>query len=322
MLARPKQIRVTHWLDGTIKLIDVYEDETAFEGFMSSIENAFLLNDSFRVYALAPPSYTWEKRCKVEKCSFGDVLSKVTNINAPLSERLRLYMLPTDISPESSPLQPKRTENDETDSAISGATNTSRPGQEDFRKRTRFRDNGECVFCQFNGEPLYAGHILPYSPYKTDKEAFTRWGISGIHDTCNGLTLCWNCHQAFDNDLACISATDGTLVVAQALQETEPTKWKKLHGKRVTSMSPQWPQCSLLQYRVDQMNVKAEERKSNREVYPYRCRECNAGCKTLSGLLNRHAGSEKCASKQGKMSSYSTPAKFTGVIDEEEIIFG
>lgn len=321
MLARPKQIRVTHWLNGTIKLIDVYEDETTFEGFMSSIENAFLLNDSFRVYALAPPSYAWKERCEVGKLSFGDVLSRVTNINASLSDRLRLYMLPTDVSPETSPLQLKRTGNDETDSAMSGGTNASRTGQEDFRRRTRYRDENQCVFCHFNGEPLYAGHILPYSPYKTDEEAFARCDISGINDTCNGLTLCWNCHQAFDNDLVCISSTDGKVVVAQALQEIEPAKWKQLHGQTVTSMSPQWPQSSLLQYRVDKMNAKAEERKLDRVDYPYRCRQCHAGCKTLSGLLNRHAGSEKCASKQGKMSSYTTPAKFDRVIDEEEIIF-
>lgn len=106
VLARPKQIRVIHWLDGTIKLIDVYdEDETAYDGFMRSIENAFDLYDSFRVYALTPPSYAWKERCEVVKLSFGDVLS---NVNAPIYERLKLYMLPSAVSPESSPLQLKK----------------------------------------------------------------------------------------------------------------------------------------------------------------------------------------------------------------------
>jgi hypothetical protein len=67
------------------------------------------------------------------------------------------------------------------------------------------------------------------------------------------------------------------------------------------------------------MNKKAEERENNRDEYPYRCEHCHAGCKTLMGLMNRHAGSQKCVNNTGKMSSYTTPRKT--VIDEEECIY-
>jgi hypothetical protein len=319
ILARPKRIKVTHWLDGTIKVVDIYEDTATFEDFMISIENDFSLNESFRVYALTPPLFNWKTRCIVDITSFADVLSNM--FRAPLNKRLRLYILPSDVSPESSPSHLKKNGNDETASTCSGGTNGSRSGQDDFKKRTRYRDHNQCVFCQFDGEPLYAGHILPYSSYKTDEAAWARFSISGINDTCNGLTLCWNCHQAFDNDLVCISPSDGQLVVAQTLQEIESAKWRMLHGRRVTSSSLQWPPAALLQYRVDVMNEKVKERQLNREKYPYRCQECHAGCKSLVGFLNRHAGSEKCASKLGEMSSYSTSGKIAQVIDDEEVIF-
>ena len=76
-----------------------------------------------------------------------------------------------------------------------------------------------------------------------------------------------------------------------------------------SSSSVHWPNNKLLAYRRGVMNKKAEDRKLDRDSNPYRCERCHAGCKTLWGLMTRHAGSQKCAKKIGKMSAYSTPCK-------------
>lgn len=47
-----------------------------------------------------------------------------------------------------------------------GSVATDRSGQDDFKRRTRFRDNSVCVLCGFDGQPLYAAHILEYALFK------------------------------------------------------------------------------------------------------------------------------------------------------------
>jgi hypothetical protein len=203
-----------------------------------------------------------------------------------------------------------------------GSEATDRSGQDDFKRRTRFRDNSVCVFCGFDGQPLYAAHILEYALFKDNQNKFKEYDMTGINDTCNGITLCWNCHQAFDNHLVCVDPTSNALIVAEALQHCEPAKWQKLHCAKVVgggSSSMYWPNNELFSYRQGVMNKKAEERQDDRDEYPYRCEHCHAGCKTLKGLMNRHAGSQKCVNNTGKMSSYTTPRKT--VIDEEECIY-
>ena len=219
--------------------------------------------------------------------------------------------------PESSPSHKKA--NDDVSSI--GSAVTDRSGQDDFKNRTRFRDECLCVFCGFSGQPLYATHILEYALFKEGQTKFREYDMTGINDTCNGLTLCWNCHQAFDNNLVCVSPNSQTLIVAEALQHCEPAKWERLHGaevKRGVSRA-QWPNNKLFSYRINVMAEKATERQEDRDEYPYRCEHCHSGCKTLKGLMNRHAGSQKCVKQTGKMSSYSTPCKT--VIDDEECIF-
>lgn len=96
--------------------------------------------------------------------------------------------------------------------------------------------------------------------------------MTGINDTCNGITLCWNCHQAFDNHLVCVDPTSNVLIVAEALHHCEPAKWQKLHCAKVGgggSSSIHWPNNKLFSYRLDEMNKKAEERQDDRDAYLY-----------------------------------------------------
>lgn len=137
---------------------------------------------------------------------------------------------------------------------------TNRIGQEDFKTRVKFRDNNQCVFCDFGGDPLYAAHILPYANFKSDCAAFETYEISGINSTSNGLTLCWNCHQAFDNNLVCISPVEYILLVVDALLSFEPEKWGKLNKKTILfARSIDIPREAVLRYRYNEMNTKTVE---------------------------------------------------------------
>lgn len=145
------------------------------------------------------------------------------------------------------------------------------------------------------------------------RECLDRYSISGINETSNGFTLCWNCHQAFDNYLVCVDPVTSNLLVTEALQEHEPTKWKKLHGKCVTPAKFNWPSNGLVTYRFDKMHAKQEERAKHSITHPFRCRTCGIKLKSLKGL-GAHSGSQKC-SRSG-MAKYTTPIKFSP-LDEE-----
>ncbi len=103
-------------------------------------------------------------------------------------------------------------------------------------------------------------------------------GNPGINNSSNGLTLCRNCHQAFDNSLVCISRDDFTLLVADALQHEESEKWKPLHGKHITFWTYYIiinPGKKVLAYRLEEFNTKAKEINKNRNAFPYHCTSCN-----------------------------------------------
>jgi hypothetical protein len=312
--SRAKQVKVTHWLTGEFHYVDVYAD-TSFNEFVNAIVDKLSLN-SVVIYILPPPDHLWRKRVRLEDNTFREVVSCI--IGGPIVDRPLLYAHPGDDSPESSLSHVKKANDDV--SSISSAV-TDRSGQDDFKNRTRFRDDYRCVFCGFSGQPLYAAHILEYALFKEDQTKFREYEMTGINDTCNGLTLCWNCHQAFDNNLVCVSPISQKLIVAEALQHCEPGKWQTLHDAEVVRgiNRAQWPNDKLLNYRLGVMAEKAIERQEDRDEYPYRCEHCLSGCKTLKGLMNRHAGSQKCVKLTGKMSSYTTPRKT--VIDDEECIF-
>lgn len=313
--SRAKQVKVTNWLTGESQYVEVYSD-TSFNEFVNATVDKLLLNVVV-VYSLPPP-HLWKERVRVSEGNFHEVVSSV--ISGSLVDRPLLYAHPHVDSPECSPSHLKKAADDV---SSLGSVATDRSGQDDFKRRTRFRDNSVCVFCGFDGQPLYAAHILEYALFKDNQNKFKEYDMTGINDTCNGITLCWNCHQAFDNHLVCVDPTSNVLIVAEALQHCEPAKWQKLHCAKVVgggSSSIHWPNNKLFSYRLGVMNKKAEERQDERDEYPYRCEHCHAGCKTLKGLMNRHAGSQKCVNNAGKRSSYTTSRK-TVIVDEEECIY-
>ncbi len=292
-----------------------YYENTTFEDFLEKVEDIFELT-TFTIYVLEYPQYSWKDRHKLVEETFTSVLSSIVNKTfEKRNERPLLYVYNLENSPNESPKDKK--EDGETSSVTSIVTDRS--GQDDFKTRTKFRDNNCCVFCGFDSDPLYAAHILPYAKFKTNQTAFAACGICGINDTANGLTLCWNCHQAFDNGLVCIFPDDFTLLVADALQHEESEKWKPLHGKTISFLTHiiANPGKGVLSYRLEEFYTKAKERSENRNEFLYHCTSCNMGCKSLSGL-KQHSESQKCSKRIGKMSSYLTPAKNIDITYDEK----
>lgn len=129
--------------------------------------------------------------------------------------------------------------------------------------RCRHRDSNTCVFCGYcDSSPRDTCHIFEFKHYraiKGDVAKFNRLselGIIDINATNNLLSLCKNCHRAFDNyDLAVDSESMRLIVSLQALN-TQVTKGKipfsSLNGKLVKfSDSTIWnPPKQLLSYRL------------------------------------------------------------------------
>jgi hypothetical protein len=116
----------------------------------------------------------------------------------------------------------------------------------------------------------------------------------------------------------CVDPVTSILLVTEALQEHEPTKWKLLHKKYVTPAKFNWPSKELVTYRFNKMHAKKNERATQNTTHPFRCRTCGVKLKSLQGL-GAHSGSQKC-SRSG-MAKYSTPVKASpwdeDLLDEE-----
>jgi len=213
------------------------------------------LESTISIFALYPPTFSLASKKRFDSSNY---LSICKNYRDGVSPIPKIYAIAQEESPTGSPQQAVKPSNDV--HSVSSAT-SNRTGQEDFNDRVLSRDNFICLFCSFSGTPLYGAHIFGHKefnkiPIPSKRECLDSYSISGINDTSNGFTLCWNCHQAFDNYLVCVDPVTSILLVTEALQEHEPTKWKLLHKKYVTPAKFNWPSKELVTYRFNKMHAK------------------------------------------------------------------
>ena len=316
----PLKIKLIEWISGRIHSV-TFVPSITFEFFLSMVKEEINVEfaSPMSVFALYPPSYSLASKKRLDESNYMSIFIDFRNgLSIP-----KFYVIAQKDSPSGSPHQAVNASND----ISSVTTSTShRIGQEDFTERVLNRDMHACVFCSLNDKdtPLYGAHIFGHREYNSissnvDRiEYLRKLSLNGINETSNGITLCWNCHQAFDNYLVCIDPESSILLVTEALQEHEPIKWKPLNGKSISPGSFYWPSKELMAYRFDKMKEKQEERAKQTETYPFRCRSCGVKLKSLRGMTG-HFGSQKCT--RSGMAKYSTPGKENQVdealLDEE-----
>ena len=293
LATRPQKVNVTNWVSGKGVVVDVYQD-TTFTEFLIGAGKLLGMTDC-RVYALEPPNCTWNGRILIDQDNFKNYTSNSCASN--------IY-IHANVSPTGSPGQ----KDDQIIAPSTSSKCSDRSGQGDFRERVHRRDEKKCVFCGSTKEPLFAAHIVE-NMHRDNIDLVNRYELTGINDSVNGITLCFNCHDVFDNGLATVDPSTGKLVATEALLAHEPEKWSSLNGSAVTITSERhWPYKSLWQYRFDEMKRKVADRKAMKETYPYFCSLCNLAIKSIPGLTS-HRNSQKCLQRVGKRSSYMTPVK-------------
>lgn len=311
----PFKIRVIEWISGTYHYVELCSI-TTFEEFLGSVKEEMdeEPGSPVSVFALYPPRYSLSSKKRLDASNFMTICEEYRRKVTPIP---KIYTIAQEDSPSSSPQQAVKPSSDT--HSVSSAT-TNRTGQGDFNERVLARDEHRCVFCSFDDEPLYAAHIFEHKefnkiPNESKGATLRSYSLPGVNETSNGFTLCWNCHQAFDNYLVCVDPENSTLFVADALQEHEPTKWGPLNGKLIVPIDYSWPPKDLLVYRSEKLRDKQAHRSANLLENPFRCRTCGIGVKSLSGL-DKHLGSKKCL--RAGMAKYSTPVKGCDV-DKEAI---
>jgi len=326
-----KQICSVHcWQHMKVSAMFEYEPtgvvslSTFLQFFRSKFTNIFHFSGecSVKVYYLSNLE-SWDERLKIED----DETLRSRLISVFDDKSLKSYIMVSieDQSPTKPPVN-----DDASSSKVSVLTSYSRGSvQSNFHQRVLSRDECRCVFCGDSVKAnLNAAHIFDVSRAADipagDSEFLRQFEIIDIYDTLNGITLCSECHLAFDALLCCVKvtigadgATDHVIEVANALKlcPDYTTKWSQLDGAKLrVPTSPvllrQWPPVALFQFRKEKYDEHTVARHRLAEDHPTVCSSCGKRTKSLSGL-SIHMKSKSClehmTSKSNKFSMLHTP---------------
>ena len=236
---------VTDWISGDRQRI---EFKCSLHDLVEAVADAFEIENP-RIYVLQPTSSPWQDRILLTQENFNEYVERQGTFAKPTISKLYVS---GNTSPDGSP-NGKKSDVSEGSQSSKG----SRCGQSEFSQALRRRDDGSCVFCYSNIEPLEGAHFIPVKQRDllNDPKNRRKYGISSIMDTINGILLCWGFHKCFDANLVCIDPLSGKLLIADALLANEPDKWERLVGHTVPVSDGTWPTCELLKFREDAMRT-------------------------------------------------------------------
>jgi hypothetical protein len=137
-------------------------------------------------------------------------------------------------------------------SSSSGASVRSRQRQSAMLRR----DGNRCVFCGHDVlQHLQCAHIVDHK-HCADSSLLDAACLFDTFDAINGLTLCIECHKAFDAGLICVDASTKLLILADrthlAAKSELRGSWRELSGSPMRScssvFSAYWPTPELFAY--------------------------------------------------------------------------
>ena len=187
--------------------------------------------------------------------------------------------------------------------------------QTEFSLTVRDLDADKCVICSADGSDsaicLQAAHIIDVSTPNV-RQVCRDNGLAGAYDARNGLTMCFDCHRAFDSHRCCVGA-DLTVLVSSALTSIPryKTKWNQLARKKIELVreGSHRPPLATLEYRVKQYREKTKLRQEFARQNPCVCELCGHRVKTPGGLKLHLNHSSRCAGTIGRgYAAVHTPA--------------
>ena len=237
------------------------------------------------------------------------------NLGAILRSMIKIMVYKETGSPEKAP------EEDDVSALTAASGRSSKSGdsgrgslQTEFSLTVRYIDKEVCLICGVAGadrsQCLQAAHVIDVSTSNV-REVCVANGLAGPYDPRNGLTMCVDCHRAFDNHFCCVSP-DLRVMVADALVETPKfkDKWSPLVGKKIERVEAHRPPAATLQYRVAVYTAAVLRRQAFASSHPFACELCGQRVKSARGLSMHHQSSTKCGPSVGghRYAGVHTPA--------------
>ncbi len=294
MLTVKNQCRIHYWQH--MKISKVYEFEqhmlgVTFDGFLRWFRAEFrevissLSGFVMKVYYLSHLE-RWDEKITIESDeTLRSYLLLVSN-----DATLESYVM---VSIENdSPTKAPCDDDASTQSSVSALSNSSGGSiQTWFRDLVLTRDGYMCVFCG-NSAELEAVHIFDLETIPAEDPQFLeRFGIITLYDTRNGLTLCGECHHAFDSLLCCVKViieegvvTHHHITISNALKSSSD-KWSQLDGTEVrVPTEPRllavWPPVKLFKFQETTYDEFTQKRQQKAHELPVVCPYCQFRVRT------------------------------------------
>ena len=155
-------------------------------------------------------------------------------------------------------------------STSSGGSTSRRPRQRQsiMRKGVLLRDGQQCLFCGHGVlAHLHCAHIIAYARH-IESDVLEACDLIDVFDIINGLTLCIECHAAFDAGLICIDAVTKRLVLAGSATLAEYLhmrgNWHNLQNHPLRKCNGRflayWPTSKLFAYQQENFERMEQSR--------------------------------------------------------------
>lgn len=269
------RVQATYWTDPTIRRGFSWASAGGIAAFAAAVRGEFpeLGENDMSVYLLLPGSM-WASRIRIASDSgLVSALQTITSSYSasPMSgKQPTLYIYNDGTSPTTSPGKAALTlaSSPPSGSLSSESTTTSRSRQRQsaMRECVLWRDKHTCVFCgEVQLQHLHCAHIVGHK-FHRNRAVLASVHLFNTFDAINGITLCIQCHGAFDSGLVCIDKSTYKLLLADSVVLSSMLhftgKWRTMGGSPVclrrqrdhdsTAGSGYWPTAEIIAFQYSQ----------------------------------------------------------------------
>ena len=305
------------WQHPTVVILFRYSKSSVslsdFQHFISAelSKRSIKIDCSFKLYYLKKED-DWSHKIKIDSDQLVQEYFELVRCDKTMLSKIMVSL------GFHSPVKPPEDENMSSlsDGEYSGGDSGRGSVQAYFRRCVLKRDGSSCLFCNNSSVSLLkAAHLFDVFRAKDipegDTDFLRKYGLINIFDTCNGITLCAECHSAFDALLVCIriqnyKSKKYSIEVANALlsQQHEEDKWNLINGKEINMPTIEtfvnnWPVDALFNFRADKYDEYTVKRQNKAIELPFVCWKCWRRTKTVAGLF-KHQQSKSCVERMQK----------------------
>lgn len=313
------QVAVTLWRDPTISRQVVWATAGGVNSFARAARFAFseVARKEISFFFLEAGGM-WDHRLRVDSNDkLCHVFFKLHAASPWIREQPTLFLYDDSISPDVSPgpvdaalavpaaAAPAQAPSRSGSGSESASVRSGRPPsvQHNFRTRVMQRDGARCVFCGGEDGGVAAAHLVEDNKH-AEASLLESLGLVDTFDTTNGITLCNECHDAFDAHLVYVDSATGRLRVARALEYAQgfQDKWAPLQGRKVRTPPPLyaqlWPTPALFDYGRGLFEADGTVRRADVIQRAQICPHCHLRRFATARGLARHMHRATCQESQ------------------------